>query len=140
MKRCTMILAFVAAASVAAYFAMAQRPRDRDGRRAGRAAQQAPAKSGVVAEFNRNPNGDTDGLRLDDGTEVRFPVSAGEKVTGVVSLKDRVAIEGWTQAGESEIHAATIKNETSGKLVVVDRPPPEIAQSDERQPPGRPRL
>ena len=125
MKRWTILLASVATLAVAGYMVTAQQPRGegkkpddqpiprdrsaRDDRKAGRAAQQAPAKSGVVSEFNKNPDGDTAGLRLDDGTEVRFPPSAGEKVTGAVALKDRVTIEGWTQPGESEIHAATIK-------------------------------
>jgi hypothetical protein len=155
MKRWKMVLASAATLAVAAYLAMAQPPRgekgkpdDRSGRRdrygpddcrQGRAAQQAPSKSGVVAEFHKNPNGDTDGLQLDDGTEVRFPPSAGEKLAGVVSLKDRVTIEGWTHPGESEIHAATIKQEASGKVVVVDRPPPEVAQGDDRPPRGGPR-
>ena len=103
----------------------------RNGEKPGREAENSPAKSGVVAEFHRNPKGDADGLRLDDGTEVRFPASASEKLTGVVSLNDRVTIDGWINRGEPEIHATTIKNETSGKVVEVDRPPPGIRQDDE---------
>jgi len=61
---------------------------------------------------------------------VRFPASASEKLTGVVSLKDRATIEGWTHPGETEIHAATIKNEASGKVAHVDRPPPQTRQDD----------
>ena len=99
-----------------------------DDRNEGRAAQKAPTKSGVVTEFTKNPNGETDGLRLDDGTEVRFRPNAAEKVTAAIALKDRITIEGWTHSGESVIHAATIKSEASGKLIVVDRPPPEISQ------------
>ena len=38
--------------------------------------------------------------------------------------QSRVTIEGWTQPGESEIYAATITNETSGKLSWwIDRRP-----------------
>jgi hypothetical protein len=144
MKRLTIILAALAAVTVAC-LALAQQPRgegpaaddqpgrrnraDGDSRKQRRAAQQAPIKSGVVTEFTKNPDGATDGLRLDDGTEVRFRPTASEKVTAAVSLKDRVTIQGWTHSGESTIHAATIKNEASGKLVVVDRPPPEISQN-----------
>jgi len=72
-----------------------------------------------------------DGLQLDDGTEVRFPAGASEKLTAAVSLKDRVTIEGWANRGESEIHAATIKNEASGKVVDLDRLPPTIREGDE---------
>jgi formylglycine-generating enzyme required for sulfatase activity/phosphatidylethanolamine-binding protein (PEBP) family uncharacterized protein len=103
--------------------------RGRDSRRQRGAAQAVPAKSGVVTEFSKNPEGETDGLRLDDGTEVRFRPEPGEKVTRAVSLKDRVTIEGWTHSGEPGIHAATIKNEASGKVLVVDRAPPEISNS-----------
>ncbi|MCX7425398.1 MAG: hypothetical protein NTW96_07195, partial [Planctomycetia bacterium] len=87
--------------------------------------------TGVVASFHKSRDGDVDGLQLDDGTEVRFPASASEKLTTVVTLKDRVTIEGWANRGESEIHAATIKNEASGKVVIVDRPPPTTRQDAE---------
>ena len=72
-------------------------------------AQQAPAKTGTVTEFTENPRGETDGLRLDDGTQVRFRPEAEQKVTGGVSLRDRVTIEGWTHSGEAEMHVATIE-------------------------------
>ena len=105
-------------------------PPPRNEEKPGREAGKTPAKSGVVAEFHRNPKGDADGLRLDDGTEVRFPASASEKLTALVSINDRVTIDGWINSGESEIHAATIKNAASGKVVDVDRPPPNIRQDD----------
>lgn len=99
---------------------------DPENRRQGRAAQQTPAKSGVVKELTANPQGETDGLLLEDGTEIRFRPASAEKVKAAIASKDRVTIEGWTHAGESVIHAATIKNETSGKVLIVDRPPPGI--------------
>jgi hypothetical protein len=131
MKRWMMILGFAAVVATASCTAKAQRPPEQPGNadQAGRDAQPTPTESGVVTEFLRNPSGQTDGLRLDDGTEVRFPAAAGEKLKGVVSLKDRVAIEGWIQPGESEIHAATVTHQASGKVVVVDRPPPGMRQS-----------
>ena len=105
------------------------------GRQESRAARPAPARTGIVKEFSKNPRGDTDGFRLDDGTEVRFPARSGEKLTGFVSLKDKVTIEGWTHPGETEIHAATVKHEASGKVITVDRPPPEVSGVSDR--PGR---
>ncbi len=87
--------------------------------------------TGVVASFHKSRDGDLDGLQLDNGTEVRFPPSAGEKLSTAVSLKDRVSIEGWTNRGESEIHAARIKNGASDKVVDVDRLPPTVRQGGE---------
>jgi formylglycine-generating enzyme required for sulfatase activity/phosphatidylethanolamine-binding protein (PEBP) family uncharacterized protein len=148
MKRSAMILGSAAVLILATYIATAQPPRgdgpppdDRPGqrqraggqnRRDRGPAQKAPTKSGVVTAFAKNPEGETDGLRLDDGTEVRFRPTAGEKVTAAVALKDRVTIEGWTHSGESVLHAATIKNEASGKVVIADRPPPEISIGGQR--------
>ena len=150
MKQRKTILASVAILTVAASIAMAQPPReegpepggdrpqqrDRSGRKPRGPAQKAPAKTGTVTEFTKNPDGETDGLQLDDGTRVRFRPEASEKVTGGVSLRDRITIEGWTHSGESEMHVATIKNETSGKTLVVDRPPPELSEGDDRGRPG----
>ena len=99
MKRWKTILVTVAMLTVAASIAVAQQPRgeepasgdrpqqrDRPNRKQRGPAQKAPAKTGMVTEFTKNPDGETDGLRLDDGTEVRFRPDAGEKVTaGVVS-------------------------------------------------------
>ena len=79
-----------------------------------------------MKELTTNPQGETDGLLLDDGTEIRFRPEAADKVKAAIAPKDRVTIEGWTHAGESVIHAGTIKNEASGKLLVVDHPPPGI--------------
>ncbi|MCY2990085.1 MAG: hypothetical protein NTY19_19755 [Planctomycetota bacterium] len=103
------------------------RPR-RTGSQEGRTADQAATKRGVVTEFHKNAEGEVAGLELDDGTEVRFPPS--DKLTGVITVKDRVTITGWTHSGESEVHAASIKNEATGKVVTVDRPPPELAERD----------
>ena len=97
-----------------------------ENRRQGRGRQQAPAKRGVVKELTANPQGETDGLLLEDGTEIRFRPESAEKVKAAIAPKDRVTIKGWTHAGESVIHAATIKNEASGKVLIVDRPPPGI--------------
>ena len=90
----------------------------------------APAKIGIVAQFTTNPEGDIDGLLLDDGTAVRFRPGGGDRLRGIVSLKDRVTIRGWTQPGETELHAATIEQMASGKVVQVDRPPPELRDAD----------
>ena len=103
MKRSVVALAGVTALALSIYVAHGQPPADdrdeggprrverqegnrrapggRGGRRERGPAQKAPAKTGTVTEFTKNPDGETDGLRLDDGTQVRFRPDAGEKVT-----------------------------------------------------------
>ena len=89
-----------------------------------RRADKTMKVSGEVADFHRSPDGDVDGIALKDGTQVRFPSMSGAKVTAVVNIGDTVEIVGWTQAGESEVHAAKVSIVGSGKSVEVDEPPP----------------
>jgi hypothetical protein len=146
--KCWTITATVAMLLMAFSTALAQPPRelqrpedrppagDRQGpndRREAPPPAKSCSKSGTVKEFHQNPNGGTDGLTLDDGTEVRFPARAASKLTGTVAAKARVTIEGWQVSGESEIHAATIKDEASGKGIIVDRAPPEAGQGGDDQ-------
>lgn len=141
MRRWATPLVSLATVVVACYFAVGQPPqpddrrpdgppgqRDRSGRRDRGPAVAVPAKTGVVTSLSKNPDGEVDGLKLDDGTEVRFRPEAGEKVAAAVKLNEQVTIDGWTHSGETGIHAATIRIESSGKTVSVDRPPPELAQ------------
>jgi hypothetical protein len=93
-----------------------------------RQADKAKKVSGEVAELHRSPAGEVDGLTLKDGTEVRFPPKAGDNVAAAVSIGDQVEIAGWTHAGESEVHAATITNVGSGKALDVDQPPPGVPE------------
>jgi hypothetical protein len=81
--------------------------------------------SGEVVELHLSPDGEVDGLALKDGTEVRFPPESGEKVAAIVSIGDQVEFVGWTHAGESEVHVATVTNVGSEKSVEVDQPPPD---------------
>lgn len=95
--------------------------------------------TGVVAAFHKRGRGEIDGLQLDTGTEVRFPVKASQKLTAAVSLQDRVTIQGWKNAEETEIHAATIQKEASGTVTEVDRLPPMRQPEDAaRRGPGSP--
>ena len=98
---------------------------------AGRQSEKTITVTGVVASFHKNERGDVDSLRLEDGTEVRFSARDGEKVIRAISTKDRITIDGWAQPEESDIDAATIKNEVSGKVVAVDRPAPKARRGDE---------
>lgn len=98
-----------------------------------RRADKAAKVSGEIAEFHQSPDGEVDGLTLQDGTEIRFPPKSGKNVTGTVSIGDQVEISGWTHAGESEVHAEKITNVSSGKAVDVDQPPPDVPDGLERQ-------
>jgi hypothetical protein len=100
-----------------------------------RESEKTLAITGVVASIHRNERGDADSLRLEDGTGVRFSARDGEKVTGIISVTDRVTIEGWMRPGQREMEAATITNEASGKVANVERQPPAVGQGDEG--PGR---
>jgi hypothetical protein len=93
-----------------------------------RRAEKTIKVSGEVAEFHRGPDDEVDGIALKEGTEVRFPPKSGEKVVAIVSVGDQVEISGWTHAGESEVHAATVTNVGSGKSIEVDEPPPDSPQ------------
>ena len=87
-----------------------ERPPRREGSRPSPKAEKASTVTGIVKSVHSNRDGDADAFELDDGTEVRFPPNAGAKLSRVVSTKDRITVEGWVNAGESEVHAATIKN------------------------------
>jgi len=93
-----------------------------------RRAEKTIKISGEVAEFHRSPDDEVDGIALKEGAEVRFPPKSGEKVAAIVSIGDQVEISGWTHAGESEVHAATVTNVGSGKSIEVDEPPPDSPQ------------
>jgi hypothetical protein len=85
--------------------------------------------SGEVVELHRSPDGEVDGLALEDGTEVRFPPESGERVAAIVSIGDEVEFVGWTHAGETEVHVATVMNVGSGKSVEVDQLPPDSPEA-----------
>ena len=89
-----------------------------------RLANGAVNVSGEVMEFHQSPDGDVDGVNLKDGTEVRFPSQAAEKVTATIFIGNQVEISGWMHSGESELHAATITDVGSGIAIDVDEPPP----------------
>ncbi|MFO0909462.1 MAG: YHYH protein [Isosphaeraceae bacterium] len=102
-------------------------------------ARRVPAITSTVAEVLTTPDGEVEGLRLDDGNEVRIrPGEGGQALRGVVAVKDRVTINGWKEPGESEIHAAMIIHLATGKVIQVDRLPPELDEVNERPRPERP--
>ena len=61
-------------------------------------AEKALTVTGVVASFHKDERGDVDSLRLRMARKYVF-CPRGEKLTRIISVKDRITIEGWTQRG-----------------------------------------
>jgi hypothetical protein len=84
--------------------------------------------SGVVNQYLMNPNGEVDGLLLNDTTQIKFPPHMSADLTRVVKPNDRVTANGERESGQT-FHAFTITNTASGQLVVESRPsefPPRL--------------
>ena len=80
--------------------------------------------SGVVESWNRNHEGKFDGLRLEDGIEVRFPPPRAEAVRTTIHEGSRVEASGVWQ-GRRVLHAYSITDTRTGILVEAHEPPDE---------------
>jgi len=112
------------------------RPRPHRGPNPGPRREAPVTATGTVREFALNPEGDADGLILDDGTEVKFHPHLADGVRSIVAKGEKVRIEGRpheTPRGETHLHADRITAVSSGR---------EIVRSEERAEgrPPRPRL
>lgn len=76
---------------------------------------------GQVQRLLLNPYGEADGLRLADGTIVRFPPHMSDALTAAVKTGDSVQIIGRPQARGS-VKADAIVNKANGQTV-YDQPP-----------------
>jgi nucleotide-binding universal stress UspA family protein len=87
-------------------------------------ARPRESVSGVVTGWNRNREGDLDGLLLDDGTEVRFPPHRAEAVRAAVREGAEVEASGvWR--GQHALHAYTIVDTRAGVSVRAHEAPGE---------------
>ncbi|CAB5693567.1 Uncharacterised protein [Delftia tsuruhatensis] len=84
------------------------------------AAMQAELES-PVTRLLTNPYGEVDGLRLSDGTIVRFPPHLAEALTAAVQVGDRVRVIGRRESASS-VKADAIVNTATGQTV-YDQPP-----------------
>ncbi len=107
----------------------ARRPRPRDDAR--RAATETTL-TGRVARWLVNPNGDVDGLLLDDGTQVAFPPHLSASLTEAVKARDTVEVTGRSEVAQV-VHAWSIKNTRSGQSVRNTPPDPRDAPPHLRQ-------
>jgi hypothetical protein len=90
----------------------------------------ATTAEGSVAGFTYAPKGETHGLRLSDGREVRFPPDQGDEVNAIVDPGSNVRVEGCLHtgpAGDSHIKADRITNLDTGQVwtkPAAPAPPP----------------
>lgn len=81
--------------------------------------------AGKVTEFARAPHGEIDGLVLEDGTIVKFPPHQDQELKELVSIGDKVEIEGRRHTTpEGDIHLHADKIEAHGKMIERDEPGP----------------
>jgi nucleotide-binding universal stress UspA family protein len=79
--------------------------------------------SGVVRGWKKNPHGETDGLSLEDGVEVRFPPHKASEVRNAIGEGTPIEASG-TWHGR-HLHAYSITNADSGASVEAHKPPGE---------------
>jgi hypothetical protein len=89
----------------------------------------APVVTGRIKTLLMNPNGDIDGLLLDNDTQVNFPPHLSEALLQIARIGDTVSVQGFRGYGAGALHAMIITNTSSGKSMIdqppaPDRPPP----------------
>lgn len=83
-----------------------------------------PEVTGTVELFLLNPHGESDGLVMEDGTEVHFPPHLSTKIHKVIKVGDLVKVRG-VRAREGDVLAAIALQGDGGKPV-LDEGPPEL--------------
>jgi hypothetical protein len=71
--------------------------------------QQNIVLEGTVDLYLMNPDGQVDGILMNNNTIVRFPSHLSEQLIETVSPRDSVKIDGFTESTDT-IHAGTITN------------------------------
>jgi hypothetical protein len=100
------------------------------------AVQPGPASSTSAVEttitagvrsFNYGPEGEVNGLILDQGAVVYFPPEQSPQVTQVAQIGSRVRVRGWVRqgpTGNALIGAESITNRKTGNSILVAAQPP----------------
>jgi hypothetical protein len=86
--------------------------------------QQLPTQQGQVQQFTLTLRGDIDGLILTDGTEVKTPPHLSTQIAFSIKPGDTVVIHGLHAAALPLVQAVSITDETTGRTVVDNGPPP----------------
>jgi hypothetical protein len=91
--------------------------------------------TGRVARWLVNPNGEVDGLLLEDGTQVAFPPHLSASLVEAVKAKDAVEITGRRAENAKVVRASMIKNTATGRSVSGEPREPRDAGIPPAQPP-----
>jgi hypothetical protein len=83
-----------------------------------------PTTTGTVRHFTLVPNGELDGLILDDGTEVHVPPHLSSQLAAAVRLGDSIRVRGFRAWFAPVIRAASITDVATGGMVIDFGPPP----------------
>lgn len=83
----------------------------------------AVAVRGVVVQWRRCPAGMIQGVRLDEGTEVRFPSYPADPLAELAPPGQPIEIVGWRFPEDPVLHARWIRNPQSADEAEVDLPP-----------------
>lgn len=87
--------------------------------------------SGRIVRWLPNPDGDVDGLILDDGTQVAFAPTQSARLLAAFKLKDSMQVLGRHGSNAKVIRATQIKNTASGQALTLEA-------ADAAGPPPRP--
>ncbi len=87
------------------------------------AGAEAAVVRGVVVQWRRCPAGMIQGVRLDEGTEVRFPSHPADPLAELAPSEEPVEIGGWRFPHDPVLHARWIRNPRTANEAEVDLPP-----------------
>jgi hypothetical protein len=87
------------------------------------AGAEAAVVRGVVVQWRRCPAGMIQGVRLDEGTEVRFPSHPADPLAELAPSEEPVEIVGWRFPHDPVLHARWIRNPRTANEAEVDLPP-----------------
>lgn len=94
------------------------------------ALEQATA-SGRVQRWLPNPNGEADGLLLQDGTQIAFPPHLSDALTGWLRPGDPVEVSGWRRADTPVLRASVVRSQ--GRAMEDTPPAPGMRPPPPRQ-------
>lgn len=84
------------------------------------AALEQATVSGTVQRWLVNPNGEADGMLLQNGTQIAFPPHLSAELTSWLRVGDAVQVTGWNRKDIGVLRASSIQSQ--GR-VVQDTPP-----------------
>ena len=87
------------------------------------AGAEAAVVRGSVLQWHRCPAGMIQGVRLDDGTEVRFPSYPADPLAELAPPEEPVEVVGWRFPHDPILHARWIRNPRTTDEAEVDLPP-----------------